>query len=258
MIDASGTVHRVLLDRSRKVYFGYDVTVKPLSQANSYAVTFQPLTLGFELSQKLLGSDSGSFTLLPAPAFPAPQTVRGGQVLELSLLTSGAWGQTLMDYVTIQEPARRIEGFDITPPREFAFATGPSRDFTAEDVEMRLVAPRVSVNGKLEQSSLRIGASVEGAVVWVYMPHRGRYLLSLTPHPELGFTRAGEVRGSSLIFSLGGETLRLNAGARIAPGQAPFNLYVLHDQGWRPTYPNANLDAYILGAADRAEYLVRR
>jgi hypothetical protein len=124
MIDASGVVHRVLLDRSRQVYFGYDVLVQPLPQAGTYGVTFQPLTLPLESSQKLLGSDIGNWTLLPAPVFPASQTVRGGQVLELSLLTSSTWGQTLVDYVTVQEPARRVEGFGITPPREFAFAKG--------------------------------------------------------------------------------------------------------------------------------------
>jgi hypothetical protein len=258
MIDASGVVHRVLLDRSRKVYFGYDVIVQPLSQSNTYGVTFQPLTLPFELSQKLFGSDSGSWTLLPPPAFPTVQTVRGGQVLQLSLLTSSAWGQTLVDYVTVQESWRRVEGFDTATPREFAFARGAARDFAAEDVEMRLEAPRVSINGKLEQSSLRIGASATGAVVWVYMPNRGRYLLSLTPHPEIGFGRAGEVRGSSLTFSIDGETFTLTTAGPVAPGQAAFNLYVLHDPAWRPTYPDANLDAYILGAADRAEYLVPR
>jgi hypothetical protein len=66
------------------------------------------------------------------------------------------------------------------------------------------------------------------------------------------------VRGSSLTFNVGSERFTINAAGRIAPGQAAFNLYVLHDPTWRPTYPSANLDAYILGAADRAEYLVRR
>jgi hypothetical protein len=95
-------------------------------------------------------------------------------------------------------------------------------------------------------------------LAWIYVPHRGRYVLSLTPHAELGFTRAGEVRGSSLTFRTGRDTFTVTAASRIAPGQAAFNLYMLHDPAWRPTYPNANLDAYVVGSADRAEYLVLR
>ena len=44
----------------------------------------------------------------------------------------------------------------------------------------------------------------------------------------------------------------------VAPGDAPFNLYVLHQPGWKPTYANANLDTIHIGAADRAEYLIER
>jgi hypothetical protein len=43
----------------------------------------------------------------------------------------------------------------------------------------------------------------------------------------------------------------------IAPVDAPFNLYVLQEQGWRPNYPNADA-SFLMGAADRAEMLVRR
>ena len=65
-------------------------------------------------------------------------------------------------------------------------------------------------------------------------------------------------RGSSLSFTMEGETFTVNAGARIAPGQAPFNLYVLHDPNWKPSYPNADLDAFNMGATDRAESLLSK
>ena len=257
-IDESGVVHRVLLDRSRKVYFGYDVVVRPAAEADAFAVAFEPLTLPAEFGQKLLGREPGRWRRLAAPVLPPPQTVRGGQVLEVGLTTGRLEGQTLVDYLTSQEPSRGIEGFDIATPREFGYAEGPARDFRAEDVELRLEEPRVRVNGTLEQASRRVRASVSGAVVWIYMPHRGRYLLSLTPNPDTGFRRTGEVRGSSLTFSSGGERFTLTSARRIAPGQAAFNVYVLHEPGWRPAYPGASVDTYILGAADRAEYLVRR
>ena len=257
-IDDSGVVHRVLLDRSRQVYVGYDVMVGPAAGIDTFAVAFEPLTLPADFGQKLLGREPGRWRRRAAPVLPPPQTVRGGQVLEVGLTTGGVEGQTLVDYLTIQEPSRGTDGFENAAPREFGFAEGQARDFRAQDAELRLERPRVRVDGAPDPASQRVLASASGAVVWIYMPHRGRFLLSLAPNADTGFRRAGEVRGSSLAFSSGGERFTLTSAGRIAPGQAAFNLYVLHEPAWRPSYPGADLDMYILGAADRAEYLVRR
>jgi hypothetical protein len=96
-----------------------------------------------------------------------------------------------------------------------------------------------------------------GSVVWVYVPNRGRFLLSLVPSTRFGFRRAGEIRGSSLRFTVGGDTYSVSSSRRIAPGDAAFNLYVLHQPGWRPTYDNADLSMTIVGAADRMEDVVK-
>ena len=116
----------------------------------------------------------------------------------------------------------------------------------------------MSINGRFEESSKNLMVEATGAVVWLYLPERGRFLLALRPQPKLGFQRAGEVRGSVLRFTLGGETVSVVCGSRIAPGQAAFNLYVLHDPTWRPTYANANLSVVNIGSADRADLRRRK
>jgi hypothetical protein len=171
---------------------------------------------------------------------------------------NNATNQRVVDYVTVQEPTRRFRGWDSVPDRQFSFAPGPSRDFRADDVELSIQAPRLSINGKLDETTTGRFDSVSGSVVWIYVAKRGRFLLSLAPHPELGFRKAGEVRGSSLSFVAGGETFTLNTDGRIAPGQAAFSLYVLHDPDWKPTYANADLASFKMGAADRAELLLKK
>ena len=255
--DGPGAIHRIMIDRARRVYFGYDVVVEPLPEANTYRVTFQQLVATPEFAQRFPEIASG-WTRLPAPAFPKAQTIRSGNVLALNLLANSATGQKIVDYVTVQEPTLRFDGFRIIPVREFAFAPGPPRDFRVDDGELRIESPRLTVNGTLDDSSVRREDTVAGAVVWLYVGNRGRYYLSLLPRPELGFRKAGEVRGSSLSFTIGNDTFTLSAAGRIAPGQAAFNLYVLHDPAWRPTYANANLSAFNMGAADRAESLIRK
>lgn len=67
------------------------------------------------------------------------------------------------------------------------------------------------------------------------MPGHGRYILALTPRPNLGFVQAGEVRGGIVTFTAGGDEVLLQSPAMIAPGDAPYILYVLHDVAWVPT-----------------------
>lgn len=251
-------VHRVLLDRGRKIYFGYDVEVVTLDGAGNYRVTFQPLSVSRETATRLFGGNREGWTYLRVPSFPPTRTMRGGEVIEMALLTGTTSPQRLIDYVTVQEPSRRFNGFQPVTPREFSTALGAPRDFKASDVELRLQSPRVSINGRSEESSLRVteeAAEAQGPVVWFYLPGRGRFALSLAPHP--GFKRAGEVRGTSLRFVVGKDTFTATSASRIAPGQAAFNLYVRHDPAWRPTYLHADTSAFILDAVDQAEALTK-
>jgi hypothetical protein len=267
-----GVIHRVMLDGERRLYFGYRAAVEPLPETSSYRVTVMPLVLTPALARSILGDDHATWTPLQGPSTgsvhwdsrttraPAsgsigPRTVTTeigtGEVLSLTLLTNPATGQQIIDYVSVQEPSRPFRGFDIVAPREFSFAAGTPRDFGVADAELRISQPRLSINGRLQESTADLTGSEAGTIVWIYVPGRGRFFLSLAPHEELGFRRLGEVRGSALTFTAGGETFMLVSGSRIAGG-APFNLYVRHEPDWVPTYPHADRSAFIMDAGTPA------
>jgi hypothetical protein len=52
---------------------------------------------------------------------------------------------------------------------------------------------------------------------------------------------------------IGTDRYTLSTGARIAPGQAAFNLYVIQQPTWKPTYPFADTSAFTIGATDQFE-----
>ena len=90
----------------------------------------------------------------------------------------------------------RLHHFKEPPDeRDFSYATGTPRDITTSDVELRIHAPRLNVNGKLDPSTSARDDDAAGAYVWIYVQNHGRYILSLSPHP--GFSKTGEVRGSN-------------------------------------------------------------
>lgn len=257
---APGQVHRMLIDRDNRVYFGYTVRIEPLAERNTYRLAFQPLSLTAPLRERL-GPDAASWKSLPAPRFPGPQTIRGGEVLELPLLANEPWGQRLTEYVTVQDPEVRVaQGFRALtePSREFSFAAGVPRDFSVTDATLRLQDPRMFINGRFEESSARTVGEETGAVVWIYIPRRGRFVLSLVPNARQGFRKAGEIRGSSLRFSIGADAYSVSSAGRIAPGESAYNLYVLHQPDWRPNYPHANVDLMTIGSAGRVEYALAK
>jgi hypothetical protein len=247
-IGGEGLIHRFMSDRRQRVYFGYDVLIENVAEPDTYRITFSQLTA--ESVRQILGDDASNWTQLPAPDWggPAVRMIRGGEVLALDLLTNSATGQKIVDYVSVKGPA-----FD--PAWDFIYETGMPRDFLADDEALELRTPHVSVNGQFGES-IPTGLVAYGPIVWLYLPNQGRFLLSLVPHPELGFMKAGEVRGSTLTFTSNSDTFNLVSASRIAPGQRSFNLYVLHQPMWRP--PDGNAAIWAGGAADSPDQLISK
>ena len=254
VVGDSGT-HRALVDNGRHVYLGYDIAIERLPEGSAYRVIIRPLSLAPDKIH-FLGAANG--TQLPLAGYPSPQTLHSGDVMALDLMTNPETGQKIVDYISILEPRRGVGTFNPDPPRQLSYVPGTPRDFTVEDASLRLSAPRVAVNGKLDESSTRNNGEVGGAAVWIYVPNYGRLILSLVPHRTLGFQKAGEVRGSTLTFAIGSDKFTVNSANSIAPGDTAFNLYMLQDRSWKPSYPFADVSVVTMGAADRAESLVGR
>ncbi len=257
-IGGEGTIHRLMWDREQRVYFGYDASIESLPDANTYRITFGQLTMSPEDAKRALGSDVSTWTSLPAPDWggPAVRTIRTGEVLSLDLLTNSKTGQRIVDYVTVQGSSMAPASAD-SWHANFIYETGAPRDFRAEDAALEIRLPRVSVNGNVGSSGTT-EVVVFGAAVWFYLPMYGRFILSLTPHPELGFRNAGEIRGSALTFTEGNDTFNLVSSGRIAPGSGPFNLYVLHDSTYKPIHPLTNPTDSDWGSAEHLDQLIAK
>ena len=89
---------------------------------------------------------------------------------------------------------------------------------------MTITRPHLRTNG-VEQPAANPSATVSAPVVWVNVPGEGRYDLSFKPRFAEGFERAGEVSGNSLVFSLGGNILRIDCADRVATGSGIYNIY---------------------------------
>jgi hypothetical protein len=112
--------------------------------------------------------------------------------------------------------------------------SGDARDFTSADAELQILQPRAVIMNGAQQGAPPL-KNIRGNLVWIYIPKHGRYVLSLAPRPGLDFTKSGEVRGGAITFTIGEDSIKLECNLPIAPGDAPYNLWVLHDKEWEPT-----------------------
>ncbi len=251
--DKTGNIYRVMIDRTNRIYSGYEVRVEPLAQRNDFRMTFQPLDLSPKVLESIHIDNPSTWTkrdigaAAARPLYPfrdGPDIVHTLDVIAVDLLVNPETRQKIVDYVVLQEP-NHTWSFDWPIRREFAYPPGGARDFTVEDAGLKLVAPSLSINGRIEEADPHIDLS--GTTIWVYVQNRGRYLLSLVP--QTGFRKAGEVRGTSLTFASGADRFVIGSVSPIAPGDAPFNLYVMEQPGWKP--PNASGPPRVMfGAAD--------
>jgi hypothetical protein len=250
---------RIFVDRDERRYFGYEVTLEQRS-TGEYLMTFgQPGMTPMEAA--IEGTSTGALAIhdwaLRSTELPEPKIVHESDKINVELTLGPAAGLKVVDEIT-------IEAYTAGLPRPGGLPTprvpvvpsveGTARDFTAADAEMTLAAPRVTINGTLQQAQRTIPppgipnavvagqppiASVAqrstGALLWLYLPGRGRYILSLVPRPELDFKVAGEFRGGKAEFTVGTDLISLECNNEIAPGHAPYRLYILLDPLWVPT-----------------------
>jgi hypothetical protein len=270
---------RILSDPARSRYLGYEVVLGPQNETGSYLLSFR------DLDPQEVGLYGAKWTYEPPLAYPMPRMMRYGERVSLdlgSVPTDGRGGNTITDDISLDglqpgtqsnliamtdqaeavghanlanaELRRRgfepIGGGSPKAPRVRPVIDGSPRTFTAVDAELRLVEPSLVVNGERIIGSGLLKAT-HGSLIYLFVPGRGRYIISLLPRPELGFRRAGTVSGGSLSWAADGDEFSLNSVTAIAPS-GPFFVYGMHDPTWQPSTPGTQLRIFT-GSVDPAE-----
>jgi hypothetical protein len=103
-IDHEGVFHHYVVNDSLLVYFGYDLTMKPVPGTSKIRVLIEPLSLTVQkLNQSQTGQDKLDFArlrFLVLPKYPPPQIIESGDTIALDLLVSPDGKQKVVDYLT--------------------------------------------------------------------------------------------------------------------------------------------------------------
>ena len=228
------TMRFILWDDVSASCFGVRVDVSAEENGGVRRVTFGPV--GPEGAGMSVAFGDRPYKESPLPKYPPPQELRDGDTIALDLMVSADGKERVVEYLKF----------------EFGGKTAGARDFTLDDGPAHFSfkpAGEVLVNGsKPSGNAVFIDGRQGHATVWVYLPVRGRYILSLLPHE--GFVKAGVVRGSSLAFQADGKQLEVRLGSPLAGSQTPWNLYMLRDPHF---VPPPGQEGRVIVSADRLE-----
>ena len=220
-------IHRVLTDAQKNVVFGYDLWVNADPITKKFSVAVLPADEAFRrtfLKDFTPSRTNGSFATFPKST--TPQVLDDGDAVSLELLVNNESGVRIVDVVSVT--------FDRSTLSESYIESVP-KDFTLDAVSLAVKNYSLTINGNLVGKS-KSSIGCEGALLWFYVPDRGRFIFSLVPREGYDFEKAAVLDGNRIEFTLNGERYEWLSSASILPNGGTWNLWVLHDTTYTPLF----------------------
>ena len=238
----SNTIRRVFIDSGGSLYFGYALVVEPFASGKQFRVSVRPLSA--EDEQELRARKSfqtrqihPNYNSAALSRSSAPQTIVDGDTFAFDVLVNPKTGDKITDFVTVSTSEARL--------REPLKVNSAPRDFTLEDVTMKMINYQLFINNELVARGKRSGAAA-GPVIWFHLQERGRFIFSLKPHTGYDFQKIGTIERNRMKFILNNEQYEWVSDVPVVDAGGPWNLYVLYDPNYVP-------DSFFLGVNGRAK-----
>src|SRR5262249_40873340 len=182
-------IHRVLTDAQGNVVFGYDLWVSADPLTKKFSVAVLPADEAFRRSFLKDFTPQRSETFATFPKSTTPQTLDDGDAVSLELLVNKESGVKIVDVVSVTfDRSRFPENHLESAPKDFTLA-------------LAVKNYSLSIDGTLvSKSKSSIGAS--GALLWFYIPDRGRFIFSLVPREGYDFEKIAVLDENRIEFTL--------------------------------------------------------
>jgi hypothetical protein len=222
--DKPNLIHRIFVDAKHELFFGYELLVETLPATRQFRVTVRPLSEEYlrSLSARPVFQKRRLHPSYNAAAFnSAPQLIGDGDTFTLDVLQSPRTGAKIVDVITVSLS---------DPGLQEPVNDRPPRDFTLEDVQLKVTNYKLRVGG---ETIYRTTSGCAGALVWFALPGRGRFVFSLVPHPGYDFRKVGVVRHNTISFEWDGESYEWESALPVVGTGGNWNLWVLRDADYQ-------------------------
>jgi len=220
-------IHRVISDSNQRVIFGYDLWVNSDPITRKFSLAVMPADEAFRRTFLKDAAPRRTEDLFATfPRSTTPQTLDDGDAVSVELLVNQETGLKIVDVVRVT--------FDRSTLLENYFETTP-KDFTLDAVSLSVKGYQLLLDGQVvAKSKATVGCT--GALLWFYVPERGRFIFSLVPRDGYSFEKIGVIDGNRIEFVVDGESYEWLSGVPILPNGGTWNLWVLRDKDYTPLF----------------------
>lgn len=279
--NSGNVIHRILTDRENKIYFGYDLSLEKMEDGKRFKVSINPLskipdallknTANFanqsmkkaesaylkqsgvsvgrnrtSQAEGFYSPDFSGFSEKSLPGYPEDFFVNDGDTISLDILENSRTNSKITDVITISS---KPQGFQY-----YSDDDKPVRDFSINDVYLRLEKPDIYINEKKYETR----STVAGNINWIYINGKGRFIFSFKPHAGYNFQKIGVIKNNELTFNYNGENYKFVSKSPILGQGGNWNLWVMHDPEYQPNFSTSDENPFAFGAAGKVEYLFER
>jgi len=224
---SGNTIERGLINESTGVYVGYALQVERLENSTKLRISVKPLSekttrrLNESLWSKRFAEkwpDRQGHDPTPLPRYPEPMIIDMSDVVELTLWINPENGAQIGDRLR----------FEMDQPI-------PLRDFTLDEVVLKLTDYRLLINGEVRSGDKPLLGGFVAPLPWFSVPGRGRYIFSIQPHEGYDFQKIGVIDENRISFTHGGDKYEWVSSLPIINQRGKWNLWVLHDPNFEPS-----------------------
>ena len=239
-VAAGNVIHRTLVDHAGNFIFGYDLLVEPVAGSKQFKISVRPLSAEYEqqlrrssviTTTKRAPAPGLSVSTLPRPA--EAQIIEDGDGFALDLLINSQTGVRIVDVVKVSFDRAKLWEVQLD---------SPARDFTLDKVELSVRDYELLVDGERIAGGKPTSGST-GALLWLYIPDRGRFIFSLIPRAGYEFQKVGVVEENKITFTFGGKKYEWVSSAPVVGRGGNWNLWVLLDADYVPDFFPSARDA---------------
>jgi len=235
--DDENEIGSFLINLSTGMFIGYTLVIERLPDPTKLKITIKPPGEDADFRGSLVGKlmemkwpNKSSYAPAPPASYPEPIVINLTDVIKIPL-----WVKAGTEWGLIGDQIR----FAMDKPK-------PARDFTLDDVMLKLANYRLLINGEVRSGEREL-KGIEGPLPSFYVPGKGAFTLSLMPHDvhklqesvlrklqESGlreganFQKIGVAEGNKISFSYGGDKYEWMSSEPVIAFGGKWNIWVLN------------------------------
>jgi hypothetical protein len=231
--DDENWITSLLINPSAGTFIGYLLLIDRLPDPKKLKITIKPLPedVGDEMRKGIFGKllqqrwpNKADFTVTPPASYPEPIVINLTDEIKIPL-----WVKAGTEWGVVGDKIR----FAIDPPK-------PARDFTLDDVTLKLTNYRLIINGEVRSGERELDV-MRGPLPSFSVPGRGAFVLSIKPrevdrryYKEIGaregaiFQKIGVAEGNKISFSYGGDKYEWMSSEPVIPFGGKWNIWVFN------------------------------